>query len=349
MQLRADQLFTHLKSAAAQDGKDKLAAIYVLHGDEPLQRLECADAIRKAARTLGFSERIVLQVERGFSWNELIAEQQSLSLFGDKKIVELHIPTGKPGKDGASTLLDYAELARHNLDVVTLIFLPRLDSATQKAEWFATLSRIGITLRIDLVEHKQMPDWIKQRLLLQYQKADHETLQFLADRMEGNLLAAHQEIMKLGLLYPTGPLSMAQVQAAVLDVARYDVFKLNEAMLGGDPARLMRMLDGLRGEGEAEVLVLWAMSEEIRTLYKVKQGLAQGKPLMQLLRDHRVWGPRERLIEPALKRLTSHQLEDALITAAQIDRLTKGIKVPNLPASAWDAMRELGLRVALGR
>ena len=338
MQLRFDAVDTHLTKP--------LAGLYVITSDEHLLALEAADKIRKTARAQGFSEREVLIVDRSFKWGELLAANQSQSLFGDKKLIELRIPTGKPGKDGGKALQDYS--ASLSPDNVTLITLPKLDWATQKAAWVASLQQTSVFIDIPLVERAHLPAWLGVRLAAQRQIANRECLDFIAERVEGNLLAAHQEIQKLALLYPEGPLSFEQVHDAVLNVARYDVFKLNEAMLSGDTARLVRMLDGLQGEGEALPLVLWAVAEEIRTLLKLKSGVAQGRPLNQLTKEHRIWGPRERLIEPALRRLKLSTLESALQEAAQIDKMVKGLRAKNFSGDAWDAMLQLSLKIARG-
>ena len=338
MQLRIDALATHLTKP--------LAGLYVITSDEHLLALEAADKIRKTARAQGYSEREVLVVDRSFKWGELLAANQSQSLFGDKKLIELRIPTGKPGKDGGKALQDYA--ASLSPDNVTLITLPKLDWATQKAAWVASLQQASVYIDIPLVERAQLPAWLGVRLAAQHQSADRACLDFIADRVEGNLLAAHQEIQKLALLYPEGALSFEQIHDAVLNVARYDVFKLNEAMLGGDTPRLVRMLEGLKGEGEALPLVLWAVAEEIRTLLKLKSGVAQGRPLSQLTKEHRIWGPRERLIEPALRRLKLATLESALQEAAQIDKMVKGLRAKKFSGDAWDAMLQLGLKIARG-
>ncbi|HWU99470.1 MAG TPA: DNA polymerase III subunit delta [Oxalicibacterium sp.] len=338
MQLRPDALEAHLNKP--------LAGLYVITSDEHLLALEAADKIRKAARAQGFSERDVLVVDRSFKWGELLAANQSQSLFGDKKLIELRIPTGKPGRDGGQALQEYA--ASLSPDNVTLITLPKLDWATQKAAWVAALQQAAVYIDIPLVERAQLPNWLGTRLAAQKQSANRECLDFIADRVEGNLLAAHQEIQKLALLYPEGQLSFEQIHDAVLNVARYDVFKLNEAMLTGDAARLVRMLEGLKGEGEALPLVLWAVAEEIRTLLKLKAGVAQGRPLSQLTKEHRIWGPRERLIEPALRRLRLSVLEDALQEAAQIDKMVKGLRAKAFSGDAWDAMLQLGLKIARG-
>lgn len=339
MQLRYDALDTHL-------GKS-LAPLYVIASDEHLLALEAADKIRRSARANGYTEREVLVVERSFKWGELIAANQSQSLFGDKKLIELRIPTGKPGKEGGQALQDYA--AKLSPDNLTIISLPKLDWATQKAAWVGALQQAAVYIDIPLVERAQLPGWIGNRLAAQQQSADRPCLDFIADRVEGNLLAAHQEIQKLALLYPAGKLSFEQVQDAVLNVARYDVFKLNEAMLSGDVARLTRMMEGLKGEGEALPLVLWAVTEEIRTLLKLKSGMAQGKAVGALLKEYRIWGPRERLMEPALRRIGLATLEQALQHAALIDRMVKGLRARAFAGDPWDALLQLGLTLARGR
>jgi DNA polymerase III subunit delta len=349
MQLRLDALEPHLAKG--------LAGLYVVYGDEHLLAQEACDRIRASARAAGFTDRNVFTVERGFDWSTLLGASQSMSLFGDRQLVELRIPTGKPGKEGAEALKTLADAA--NPDVLTLVTLPRLDAATQKAGWFTALAEAGVALKIDPVERAQLPNWIGQRLALQQQRVTpgdegRRALQFMAERVEGNLLAAHQEIQKLGLLYPAGVLTFEQIHDAVLNVARYDVFKLNEAMLAGDIGRLSRMLDGLRGEGEAAVLVLWAVVEEIRTLLRIKRGAAAGKPLAMLLRENRVWGPRERLVGPALSRVTEAALEKALGLAAKLDRQVKGLsgstpgsrRAGDPPPDPWAGLFELAMTVA---
>lgn len=336
MQLRPEALEGHLSKG--------LAPLYVITSDEHLLALEAADKIRRAARAAGHTERDVLTVERTFKWGELLAANQALSLFGDKKLIELRIPSGKPGKDGSAALQAYAkDLSPDNL---TLITLPKLDWQTAKASWVATLQQAAVYIEIPNVERAQLPGWIGMRLSAQGQGADRQSLDFIADRVEGNLLAAHQEIQKLGLLYEPGKLSFEQVHDAVLNVARYDVFKLSEAMLSGDAARLARMLDGLKGEGEALPLVLWAVSEEIRTLLKLKSGMAQGRPLGALMKEYRIWGPRERMMEPALRRVSLPTLEAALQDAAQVDKMVKGLRAKQFAGDAWDAMLQLALKVA---
>jgi DNA polymerase III subunit delta len=333
MQLRAEELGRHLARG--------LEALYIVHGDEPLQSLEAADAIRAAARAQGYLEREVLAAERGFDWNQLRLSGASLSLFSSKKLIELRIPGGKPGTEGGPAIVGYCSaLAR---DVLTIVTLPRLDRRAQDTAWFKALVQKGALINTFQVERAQLPRWIAARLALQRQKADQATLQFLADSVEGNLLAAHQEIQKLGLLFPPGELAFEPVRSAVLNVARYDAFKLNEAMLAGDTARLARMLDGLKSEGEAPPKILWVLAEEIRAVAKVQAGAALGEDLQQLYRNNRVWGDaRQRLVSEAARRIGAAALGQALRHAARIDRTVKGLA----RGDVWDELLQLCLRFA---
>ena len=344
MQLAFSQLSAHLQKG--------LRSLYVLHGDEPLMQQEAADAIRSAARTQGYTERSVHTVSGAhFDWSEVLAAGGSLSLFADKQIVEVRIPSGKPGKDGSAALQQLAASTQGNDSTLTLVSLPRLDAATRKGAWFGALENFGVSVQIDPVERSALPQWSAQRLKNQGQSVStgeegQRTLQFFADRVEGNLLAAHQEIQKLGLLYPPGELSQAQVEAAVVNVARYDVFKLSEAVLSGQVARVQRMLDGLQAEGEAAVLVHYTLAEDIRALKRVKDAMSAGKPLPMALREQRVWGPRERLFERVLPRMTEARLHGLLQAAHQVDGIVKGLKVPDWPTDPWQALQRLALRMS---
>lgn len=339
MQLRADQL-----TAALQRG---LKPLYVVHGDEPLLVQEAGDLIRAAARAAGFAERKVFNVSGAhFDWSGLLGAAQEMSLFAPRQLIEIRIPTGKPGKEGSEALQRYVE--RSSDDVLTLLQLPRLDAQQLKSAWFTALDASGVTLRVEPVARAALPGWLAQRLALQQQRVGdgeegRRTLEFFADRVEGNLLAAHQELQKLALLYEPGVLGFAQVEAAVLDVARYDVFKLGEAVLGGRVRRALRMLDGLRAEGEAPVLVLWTLAEDIRALARVRAALADGQPLPLALREARVWGQREKLFERALPQLSAASLQQLLRAASVCDGLVKGLKHPDWPEDAWDGLRRLVL------
>ena len=344
MQLALAQLGAHLQKG--------LRSLYTLHGDEPLLMQEAADAIRAAARVQGYTERTVHTVQGAhFDWSEVLAAGGSLSLFADKQIVEVRIPSGKPGKEGSAAIQQLVEQAQGNDSTLTLFMLPRLDFATRKGAWFGALEGGGVSIQLDTIERAALPQWIAQRLQQQGQhvapgEEGQRTLQFFADRVEGNLLAAHQEIQKLGLLFPAGELSQAQVESAVLNVARYDVFKLSEAVLSGQVARVQRMLDGLQAEGEAEVLVHYTLAEDIRALKRVKDAMAAGQPLPMALKAQRVWGPRERLFERVLPRLSPARLNNLLQSAHQVDGIVKGLKVPDWPQDGWQALHRLALRFA---
>ena len=341
MQLALNQLAAHLQKG--------LRPLYTLHGDEPLQLQEAADAIRAAARAAGHTERSVHTVQGAhFDWSHVLAAGGSLSLFADKQLVEIRIPSGKPGKDGSTAIQQLAANAAGDDNTLTIVTLPRLDAATKKGAWFAALEANGITVQIDTIERAALPQWIAQRLSRQNQRvasgeAGQRTLPFFADRVEGNLLAAHQEIQKLGLLQPEGELSYEVIEQAVLNVARYDVFKLSEAVLAGHLPRVVRMMDGLQAEGTAEVLVHWTLSEDIRNLKRVKDAMASGQPLPMVLRSLRIWGNKEKLFERVVPRLSANAAVRLLHSAHVVDGIVKGLPANGWPLDGWQALRKLAV------
>ncbi|MBE7425740.1 MAG: DNA polymerase III subunit delta [Burkholderiaceae bacterium] len=341
MQLRPEHL-----AAALQRG---LRPLYTVYGDEPLLAQEAGDAIRQAARTAGYSERKVFSVSGAhFDWSALLGASMAMSLFADRQLIEIRIPGGKPGKEGSEALQRYCESLSD--DVVTLIHLPRLDRQQLNSAWFAALDAAGVTVRVEAVARQALPQWIARRLAAQGQRVEDgdagaQTLAFFADRVEGNLLAAHQELQKIALLYAPGVLSFEQIESAVLNVARYDVFKFTEAVLAGQTARVLRMLDGLRAEGEAAVLVHWTLAEDIRALKRSKDAIAQGKPMPVALREARAWGTKERLFERLVPQLADHTLAHWLEAASICDGLIKGLKHPHWPLDPWDGLKRLALLV----
>jgi DNA polymerase-3 subunit delta len=330
VRIDTEQLAQHLQRA--------LAPLYTVHGEETLLALEAADRIRQQARAQGYSEREVLTAEAGFDWSQLAMSANSLSLFGSRRILELRVPSGKPGTEGAEALKRFA--SHLPADTVALVSLPRLDRATLASGWFEALEQGGVAVAANAVTPARLPQWLAGRLRLQGQEADGDTLALLAGMVEGNLLAAQQELHKLALLFPPGKLTREGVESAVLDVARYDVFKLGEALLAGDPARVVRVLEGLKGEGAAPPLVLWAITEELHALWRVSAAVAAGKPPQLALREARVWGARAELLPRALRRIGAGQLQAGLLAAADVDRTIKGL-------TRGDAWEEL-LRLALG-
>jgi DNA polymerase-3 subunit delta len=329
-----------------------LRQLYTLHGDEALLLQEAADAIRASARSQGFLERHVFTVAGAhFDWSEIESACAAMSLFADKQLIDIRIPSGKPGKDGSEALQRIAQTCVGNDGVLVLVSLPRLDKTTKSSGWFTALDTHGISLQIDPVERAALPAWIAQRLALQQQRVlageeGQRSLQFFADRVEGNLLAAHQEIQKLALLYPTQELSFEQIENAVLNVARFNVFKLSETVLAGQHQRVQRMLDGLRAEGTSEVLVHFALAEDIRALKRVKDAVASGRPLPQVLREQRIWGPKERLFERVLPKLSPAMLDRLLQAAHQVDGVVKGLRFVQWPSDSWQALGRLALMLS---
>ena len=348
--VKVDALQTHLKSF---NSGGSMLPLYIFSGDEPLLMMEAMDQLRITAKKLGFTEREVLLQERGFDWSSLLNAGQTMSLFGDKRWVELRIPTGKPGRDGADALKQFAAQIESQVnssedpDTVVCIVLPRLDGKTKTSAWFSALDEAGMAVQIDSLDRGSLPAWIAQRLKKQGQEVEsgpsgQRSLEFVAEQVEGNLIAAHQEILKLGLLYPVGTLTEEQIRASVLKVARYNVFELTEAILAGDLARLNHMLDGLKGEGEPLVLILWSVTEELRLLSKLKMAVEAGESVQQLMRANRIWGAKERLYPAALKRIAPLKLRKAMQVAAGLDRQVKGLSSPELPSDPWDGLRLVG-------
>ena len=331
MALRADQLDGHLKGT--------LAPLYVLHGDEPLLVIEAADAIRTAARARGFGERDVLVVTQYFKWSALAEAAGNMSLFGGDKVIDLRIPTGKPGREGSDVLARYA--ANPPAGTLTLVTLPLMDWKAKKSAWFAALVEHGIELELNAPGLDRLPGWLAGRLARQQQSATPEALEFMAGHVEGNLLAANQEVMKLGLLHPPGELTLEQVRNAVMDVARYDVDDLCQALLAGDAARASRLLDGLRAEGVAAPLILWIVVSELRVLATARAEMDAGRSADDALAAARIFGARQSPYKRALQRLSSSTTRTALMQAARLDRMIKGVA----RGDVWDEFLQIALRL----
>jgi len=321
MRLAQAQLESHLKQG--------LQAIYVLAGDEPLAQRECLDAIRAAARTQGFDERTSLTVERNFNWQQIQNFGQSISLFSSRRLLELSIPSGKPGIDGSKALQALASKALPDTTVV--IILPALEREARNSAWFAALETQAQTITLNEIDAANLPKWIAGRLAQQGQHTGMPTLEFLAHQVEGNLLAANQEVQKLGLLYPQGELSDKAVRESVLNVSRYDAFQLGEAVLQGDTARTVRVLQGLQDEGENAVAVMNPLMWVLRPLVRIKQAEMRGENITNAMASARIYGDRQALVKRALTRLSLRQLEAALQKLADIDKTAKGV----MSGDAW--------------
>jgi DNA polymerase-3 subunit delta len=328
-QLRAHELDAHLART--------LAPLYVVHGDEPLAAIEAADAIRAAARRAGCEERELFIVEQHFRWDAFVAANASLGLFASRKLIDVRIASGKPGVEGAAALERHA---RHlPADNVTLISLPRLDRATQSSAWFAALLENGVTIAVAPVDRAALPRWIAERLSRNSQRASGDTLAFLADRCEGNLLAARQEIEKLALVLPPGSLPHDDVERAVANVARYDIQELSEAWLRGDAARTLRIVDGLRSEGEPITLVAWQLGEDLHALAAVHEAVGRGQSVANAMRNVRVWGKRQPALERAARRIDAASVLPRLASLAKLDAQAKGLG----HGDPWDAVVAIAL------
>lgn len=321
MQLALAQLEKHLTQG--------LKPLYVLVGDEPLAQRESLDAIRAAARAQGYEERTSLTVERYFKWEQIQSYGQSISLFASLRLLEINISSGKPGVDGAKALQALANQAIP--DTCVVIILPKLERDAMNSVWFSALEKNGVTMTLNEVDATHLPKWIANRLALQGQHTGQQTLEFLAHQVEGNLLAANQEVQKLGLLYPQGELSDLTVREAVLNVSRYDAFQLGEAVLAGDAARTVRILQGLQDEGENPVAVMSPLMWVLRPLVRIKQAEMRGENVMTAMTNARIYGDKQALMKRALARLNLKQLEAALQKLADIDKTAKGVML----GDAW--------------
>jgi DNA polymerase-3 subunit delta len=331
VQLRPQDLAAHLAR--------KLAPLYVVHGDEPLAAIEAADAIREAARRAGCDEREVFIVDQHFRWDGFVAAGANLGLFAARRLLDVRIASGKPGTEGATALERHAR----NLpaDDVTLISLPRLDRNAQSSSWFSALAENGVTIAVVPVERAALPAWIAERLARNEQRAAPDTLTFLAERCEGNLLAARQEIDKLALLLPPGELKHDEVERAVADVARFDVQELSEAWLAGDAARTLRIVEGLRGEGEPITLVAWQLGEDLHALAAVHEAIGRGQAAASAVRNVRAWGRRQAALERAVRRIGMADALPLLRALAGVDALAKGIG----NGDPWDSLVAIALRM----
>ena len=332
MRLRPEQIQAHLGNG--------LAPVYLVSGEEPFQLEQVSSAIRHKAQELGYTDREVMHVERGFDWQQLSASADALSLFADKRLLELRIPSGKPGDAGSKALQPYCD--HPPADTVLLIVAGKLEKAQQNTKWFKALEQNGVVVQVWPVEADKLPQWIKQRMQLRDMQPTPEALAMLAERVEGNLLAADQELEKLRLLSGGGTVDAEQVVAAVSDSARFDVFSLVDTALLGDAARAVRILYGLQAEGVEPVLVLWALGREIRSLSGMSRALQQGQAMSQVLTQYRVWDKRKRAVQAALQRYPLKRWQGLLWQVGEIERVIKG----QVTGKPWDELLQLTLKVA---
>ena len=332
MRIKPEQL-----SALLQKG---LMPVYFITGDEPLQLSEMADAVRKAAKKAGFENREIISAETGFDWNQLAFAADSLSIFADKKIIDLRLPSGTPGTDGAKALIAYCE--RVPEDTLLLITAGKVASSALKTRWLEALDKVGVVIQVWPLEGQDLIRWLHQRLHQRGLNAETDGLRILASRIEGNLLAAAQEIEKLYVLYGTGNLSNQQIIDVVADSSRYDVFKLMDSVLSASVNRIFKVLSGLRAEGIAAPIVLWALTREARGLIKIKLALTQGQNRDTVFKNNQIWDKRKQLVNNALNRLSESDLNSILVLSAKADRQIKGQQ----QGDAWETLLSICLMFA---
>ena len=332
MQVRADQLLDRLTGS--------LARVYLVHGDEPLLTMEACQAVRDAARAQGYSERQVFSVDKSFDWQALTGASQSMSLFAEKRLMELRLPTGKPGTSGSEVIATLA--ATPDDDTILLVWSGRLDKRAQASKWVKALEQAGVVVAVYPLSSRELPGWIKQRMKQHSLNAGPGVAELLAYRYEGNLLALAQEIEKLSLLFVDDLVSVADIEDKLGDGARFDVFRMVDTCLQGDGPAAVRALTGLRSEGVAPVLILWALVREIRALAQMSAEMAVGKSESQLFREFRVWSTRQALVRTALRRHPRNRWYSLLQGAHRADKVIKGRE----PGDAWLALQALGLALS---
>ncbi|MEN8204880.1 MAG: DNA polymerase III subunit delta [Pseudomonadota bacterium] len=333
MQLKPEQVDTHLRK--------QLAPIYFISGDEPLRVMEAADAVRAAARGQGYDERDVLAVQAGFDWDSLMSEAGNLSLFSQRRVLDLRLPTGKPGAEGSKALRAYADNPPD--DTLLLVTAGKLDPAARKSKWVQALDKAGVVVFVWPLKGQEFNAWVAQRMRQRGLKPTPDAVTLLSERVEGNLLACVQEIEKLYLLQGEGEVDAEAIIALVADNARYDVFGLLDSILSGEAARSVHMLQGLRAEGLVPQIVIWALSRELRQLTAMATAVAAGQPVQAVLSQYRVWpAERKSIVAKALRRLSVAQCATLLQHCARVDRVSKGQGAGN----AWDELLQLILNMA---
>jgi DNA polymerase III subunit delta len=335
MRIPFRQLAAHLKQG--------LAPVIMICGDEPFQLGEAANLVREAARIRGFGEREVLEVEGNFDWGQLRVAAQSLSLFSSLKLIELRLASGKIGRDGGEAVRDYCALPRPENRL--LILAPNLEYQELQAKWLQGVERAGVLVQVKPLEGPHLVEWVGQRLRERGLRPGPEVAAILAERVEGNLLAAAQEVEKLALIYGEGPLDAEQLGRAIADSSRYDLFAVPDAALAGDRARMHRIIDGLAAEGTAEPLVLWVLAREVRLLARAAFAARSGaRALDTFLTAERVWQNRQGPLRAALRRLPSARLQALIGQCALADRQIKGQE----PGEAWLTLAAIGDALAGG-
>ncbi len=333
MRLYPEKLTTQLQQ--------RTLPVYFISGDEELLVQECCDQVRRAARKSGCNTRELLDASnKSFNWHDLLNCSTDMSLFGDRRLIELRLPSGKPGIDGGKAIVEYLEHASG--DDILLIISGKIEKQSQNSKWFKALDKAGAWVQLWPVSAEELPRWLRQRLAASGLQIDNDALSLLGERVEGNLLAAAQEVEKLKLLAPDNHISAETVTDAVLDNARFNLFAMTDAALKGDASTSLRMLHGLRGEGTEAAVVLWSLAREIRTLYQIQSDCDRGQTLPQALQARRVWKNRISLIQAALNRHSSTSLAILIELAKEADGAIKGYATGH----PWDCLERVALNLS---
>jgi DNA polymerase-3 subunit delta len=333
MRLRPEQLSRQLQ--------DQLLPVYLVTGDEPLLVQEACDAIRARCRESGCDEREVMQVDSKFNWDQLLSSSAEMSLFAERKLIELRIPSGKPGAPGSKAFIAYLQNPGEN---ILLVVAGKIDKASTNSKWFKALDQAGAVIQIWPIDARELPRWLQQRIKQAGLQIDNDALQLLCERVEGNLLAAVQEVEKLRLLCHGDRITAENVSDSVADNARYNLFALVDCALQGDTAGAMKMLHGLRAEGTESAVVLWALSREIRLLNQCRIDIDRGKAQQQVLQAQRIWDKRKPLVSAGLARHSREELAELLHRSSLVDHSIKGLSGGN----PWDLLSQLVMDLSRG-
>lgn len=321
----------------------QLSPVYLVSGDEPLLVNEAADAIRAKARSEGFTERELHVTERGFDWQALLSNSRAMSLFAERKIIEIRMANPTPGEQGGTAIVQLA--SDPSPDTLVLIITGKLDGRTMNSRWVNAIEKHGVVVQIWPLDLARLPGWIRDRLARHKLKADAQAAQLLAERVEGNLLAAHQEVEKLALLLPEGEVTAETIMESVADSARFDVLQLGEAAMRGQPVRALRILECLKGEGVEPTLLLWALNKDLQWMARAQALMRAGQSADSAMNALYVWRPRQPAMKQALQRLNSIALKELLLDAERIDRTIKGV----IRTNPWVEFEALVARLAGAR
>lgn len=327
MRLKVEQLEPALEKS--------LAPVYLIAGDEPLQLGEAADAVRIAARKSGFAVREVISIDSGNEWPSFAAESESLSIFSDKKLIDLRLPSGKPGAEGGKLLVAFCQSPPP--DTVLLMTACKIEKASQKSQWFQAIEQTGVVVQVWPLQGSELEQWVRRRAGRRGLSMDPDAIKSLVARIEGNLLAASQEIEKLYILQGSNRITRAMIEADVADSARFDVYALGDELLAGRLRRVLKILRHLKAEGIAPPVIVWSIAKDLRTLIQLQSELRQGMPQETAFRKHAVWENRKPLFQDALKRLRVGHSLALLETTATIDRQIKG----QASGDVWEALFDL--------